>query len=223
MHARSGVAQPLLAVWDLRTWRSAARELTKSHRQECLWYLVGNQSHRLNSKTVREHHHHHHQHENQGRDKGQEKTSLFVTEVHEIRDDQSSLHNRNCHQKKQHHFQAELLVSKKDFGPGEHQQASPDFHKPAHSRAGVRVHRDRTHSLAPFPGESAKSRRDQINQWKNEHPYEIDEMPIKSANLDIIRAEFLPPKANRNYCQINHSQSDVRHVQTGEAEEGRAE
>src|SRR5512134_1810620 len=73
----------------------------------------------------------------------------------------------------------------------------------------------------PFIGDSLSGLdRQQVDQRKDEHPDEIDEMPVEAADLDVL-ARRAPPQ--RDYRQVDHARQDVKHVQAGDPEEGRAE
>src|SRR6266704_2116740 len=65
--------------------------------------------------------------------------------------------------------------------------------------------------------------RHQIYQREDEHPDQIDEMPVKTANLDILVLEFAAPDSKRDNAEVDHADHHVRHVQSGEGEESAAE
>ena len=64
------------------------------------------------------------------------------------------------------------------------------------------------------------STRHDVNQRENKHPDEVDEVPVKSADLDVFVLQLIDSRSN--YRQVNRARSDVEHVQSGNGEEGRA-
>src|SRR5579872_3132344 len=65
--------------------------------------------------------------------------------------------------------------------------------------------------------------RHQIHQRENEHPNQIDEVPIEAADLNILILELTAPHGEGDDAQVNDADDDVRHVQTGEGKKRAAE
>ena len=63
--------------------------------------------------------------------------------------------------------------------------------------------------------------RHQVDQREDEHPDQINEVPVKTADLHIL----VPHTVNtqRDPRQIDYAREDVEHVQSRDCEEGRAE
>src|SRR5215469_17672506 len=66
-------------------------------------------------------------------------------------------------------------------------------------------------------------RRHQIDQRENEHPDQIDEVPVQAADLDVLRLELTSEHRLADDTQVNHAEYDVRHMQSRERKERAAE
>src|SRR5579862_274337 len=58
----------------------------------------------------------------------------------------------------------------------------------------------------------------EIYERYDEHPYQIDEVPVKPRNFDVIRVITAVPVAQTHYQQGDHTCDDVGDVQPGDAE-----
>src|SRR5688572_2499619 len=67
----------------------------------------------------------------------------------------------------------------------------------------------------------------EIKQRKDEHPNQIDEVPVQAGDLDdlVISGALVAPLQDpgRNDAQVDHADGDVQSVKAGDHEERRAE
>ncbi len=63
--------------------------------------------------------------------------------------------------------------------------------------------------------------RHQVDKWEDEHPHEVNEVPVKAADLDILVPDA--PDSDRDPAEVEHARQDVKHMQPGDCKEGRAE
>src|SRR3982751_2867054 len=63
--------------------------------------------------------------------------------------------------------------------------------------------------------------REQIYQREDEHPDEVNEVPVEAAHFNVICCEL--SYARRDHAQVADAREDVKHMKPGDAEEGRPE
>src|SRR5258706_6269506 len=63
----------------------------------------------------------------------------------------------------------------------------------------------------------------QINQRENEHPDQIDEVPVEPRHLDILILELAARYPDRNDGEVDDPDHYVRHMKPSDPEESRAE
>src|ERR1700758_1515637 len=63
----------------------------------------------------------------------------------------------------------------------------------------------------------------QVDQGHNEHPNQIDEVPVKRPDLDVSGGIASSPVAQPDHDQSDHAADHVGHVQSGDGEESGAE
>ena len=68
---------------------------------------------------------------------------------------------------------------------------------------------------------SAGINRHDVNQRENKHPNEVDEVPVKAADLNIFMLQLLDSPGNHR--QVNCAGGDVEHVQSGDSEKSSTE
>ena len=62
--------------------------------------------------------------------------------------------------------------------------------------------------------------REQVDHRKDEHPNQIDKVPVQPADLDVFMVKLF--NASRDYHQVQAPGEDVKHMETGNTKERRA-
>src|SRR5438876_12377867 len=65
--------------------------------------------------------------------------------------------------------------------------------------------------------------RHQVNQRENEHPDQIDEVPVETGHFDILGLKLAAHDRLADDAEIDQTDDDVGHVQSGNREECGAE
>src|SRR6058998_1151296 len=63
----------------------------------------------------------------------------------------------------------------------------------------------------------------EIYHRENEHPDQVDEVPVKTARFHVLRRKLRPAKSGGDDPQVQGPDSHVRHVKAGQAEKRRTE
>src|SRR5437870_9462707 len=70
---------------------------------------------------------------------------------------------------------------------------------------------------------SSDFRGHQVYQREDEHPDQVDEVPVEAGDFDVFVLELTAADGEGHDAEVDHADDDVRHVQAGDAEEGGAE
>ena len=79
------------------------------------------------------------------------------------------------------------------------------------------------HEFARFRRALVAAGGDQIDQREDKHPDEIDKVPLQAADFDVVSVVFPATESNGHKGEVDDADCYVRHVQTRETEETRAE
>src|SRR5690349_2580727 len=63
----------------------------------------------------------------------------------------------------------------------------------------------------------------QVDQREDEHPDQVDEVPVEAADFHVLGFELAAPDSNRNDTEVDEADDHVGHVEAGQREEGSAE
>ena len=136
--------------------------------------------------------------------------TLFKAQMHEVRHDERRFDKRQSHQEDQHYCQRELNVRQENFHSGQNQQPDPNrqcqlagqsvrFRMCAQELPPEYVFRVQALACAnrrsqPPEGGTLSQlvhlNRQQIDQRKDKHPDQIHEVPVQTANFDVLGTIF---------------------------------
>src|SRR5271170_7150982 len=152
----------------------------------------------------------------------QNKTHALKFEMHEICQDQRRLDQRQSYENRNHQMNFHPLIGQEDFEHRQQQKPYPDLQKqlctayrmiPVKFR--TRVHYGLLKSLGIYA--------QQIQHRENEHPDQVNKMPVQAAYLDMIGRPLALVEAPADGCKVENTDGDVKHVQPGEPEESSSE
>jgi hypothetical protein len=171
--------------------------------------------------AIREEHDQHHANaEYHGWDEEQKESQALEAQVHEVGHDQGRLDQREADQNCDHQVNFKAFVGEKNFDGGQEQQPDPNDREESSGAYGMLVREFGVSVRAHYEVLSLLLRihAQQINHGKNEHPNEINEMPVQAAHFHMLGGVLPFSKTPGDDCQISDTDRDVKHVKAGEAE-----